>query len=41
MCAVTELWIHKNSTEESLKAIVPEGYDMSSSPIKMEEEVEV
>ena len=27
---VTELWIHKNSTEESLKAIVPEGYGISS-----------
>ena len=30
MCAVTELWIHKDSTEESLKAIVPEGYVLSS-----------
>ena len=30
MCAITETWIHRDSTEESLKAIVPEGYGISS-----------
>ena len=30
VCAITESWIHKDSTEESLKAIVPEGYGISS-----------
>ena len=29
VCAITETWIHKDSTEESLKAIVPEGYGIS------------
>ena len=28
--AITETWINKDSTEESLKAIVPEGYGISS-----------
>ena len=30
MCAVTESWTHKDITEESPKAIVPEGYGISS-----------
>ena len=30
VCTVTESWIHKDSTEETLKAIVPEGYGISS-----------
>ena len=30
VCTITELWIHKDSTEESLKAIIPEGYGISS-----------
>ena len=30
VCAITETWIHKDSTEESLKAIVPEGYGILS-----------
>ena len=30
VCDITETWIHKDSTEESLKAIVPEGYGISS-----------
>ena len=29
VCAITETWIHKDSTEESLKATVPEGYGIS------------
>ena len=30
MCALSLKWIHKDSTEESLKATVPEGYGISS-----------
>ena len=30
MYTVTESWIHKDSIEKSLKAIVPEGYGISS-----------
>ena len=30
VCTVTESWIHKDSTEEALKAIVPEGYGIPS-----------
>ena len=30
VCAITETWIHMDSIEESLKAIVPEGYGISS-----------
>ena len=30
VCTVTESWIHKDSTEESVKAIVPGGYGISS-----------
>ena len=30
VCAITETWIHKDSTEESLKAIVSEGYGIAS-----------
>ena len=30
VCTITESWIHKDSTEESLKETVPEGYGISS-----------
>ena len=32
ICAITETWIHKDATEESLKAVTPEGYVISSKP---------
>ena len=32
ICAITETWIHKDATEESLKAVTPEGYVISSEP---------
>ena len=32
LCAITETWIHKDGTEESLKAVTPEGYVISSKP---------
>ena len=32
ICATTETWIHKNAKEESLKAVTPEGYAISSKP---------
>ena len=30
VCVIIETWINRDSTEESLKAIVPEGYGISS-----------
>ena len=30
VCTITESWIHKDFTEESLKVTVPEGYGISS-----------
>ena len=32
ICAITERCIHKDATEESLKAVTPEGYVISSKP---------
>ena len=32
ICAITETWIHKDATEESLKAVTPEGYVFLSKP---------
>ena len=32
ICVITETWIHKDATEESLKAVTPEGYVISSKP---------
>ena len=32
VCAITETWIHKDAKEESLKAVTPEGYAISSKP---------
>ena len=32
ICAITETWIHKDDTEQSLKAVTPEGYVISSKP---------
>ena len=32
ICTITETWIHKDATEESLKAVTPEGYVISSKP---------
>ena len=32
ICAITETWIHKDATEESLKAVTLEGYAISSKP---------
>ena len=31
ICAITETWIHKNATEESLKAVTLEGYVFSTT----------
>ena len=41
VCIITESWIHKDSTEESLKATVPEGYGISSESHQDGREVEV
>ena len=32
ICAITETWIHKDATEESLKVVILEGYVISSKP---------
>ena len=32
ICAITESWIHKDATDESLKAVTPEGYAITLKP---------
>ena len=32
VCAVTETWINKDTSQETLKATIPDGYAISSQP---------